>query len=208
MRALVTAFEPFGGESVNSSLEAVRRVPARIGDLEIATAELPTSFARSLPALAQTIADVNPAIVLCVGQARTRDALSMERVAINVQDARLPDNDGAQPLDLPVVAGGPAAYFATLPVRSAVAALHAAGLRAEISNTAGTFVCNHVFYGLMHFAMLHPYRFCGGVLHVPRLESQAAGEPGAPCMALDEIVRGIVIVLETAAARSSAGARR
>ncbi len=199
MRALLTAFEPFGGERINASREAVARVPARVAGLDITVAELPTSFARALPALEAAIARVDPAIVLCVGQTRYRNALSVERVAINLQDARIPDNDGAQPLDRPVIPGGPAAYFGTLPAKSAAAAMVAAGLRAEVSNSAGTFVCNHVFYGLMHFAATRKPDLRGGVLHVPRLPDQTAAEPGAPSMALEEIVLGVVLALEAAA---------
>ena len=196
MRVLVTGFDPFGGERVNASLEAVRRLPARIGALEITTATLPTSYSRSLPALEAAIARARPELVLCVGQAGERAALCVERVAVNVQDARIPDNDGAQPADTPVVAGGPAAYLATLPVRAAVAALHAEALPAELSMSAGTFVCNHVFYGLMHLAATRGQAFRGGFLHVPCLPQQAPA--GAPTLALEEIVRGICIVLETA----------
>lgn len=196
MRVLVTGFEPFGGEAVNASLEAVRRLSPRIGRLEVATAELPTSYARSLVALEAAIAAAGPRIVLCVGQAGDRAALCVERVAVNVQDGRIPDNDGAQPMDTPVVAGGPAAYLATLPVRAIVAALHAAELPAEISMSAGTFVCNHVFFGLMHLAALRAQPFRGGFLHVPRLPQQAGD---ASAMALEDIVRGIAVVLETAA---------
>jgi len=196
MRVLVTGFDPFGGERINASLEAVRRLPARIGTLEIATATLPTSYSRSLPALEAAIARARPELVLCVGQAGERAALCVERVAVNVQDARIPDNDGAQPADTPVVAGGPAAYLATLPVRAAVAALHAEALPAELSMSAGTFVCNHVFYGLMHLAATRGHAFRGGFLHVPCLPQQAPA--GAPTLALEEIVRGICIVLETA----------
>lgn len=197
MKVLVTGFEPFGGERLNASLEAVRRVRARIGALEIATAVLPTSYRRSLPGLEAAIARAGPGIVLCVGQAGDRAALCVERVAVNLQDARIPDNDGAQPTDAPVVPGGPAAYLATLPVRAAVAALHAAELPAQLSMSAGTFVCNHVFYGLMHLAATRGHAFRGGFLHVPALPQQAAG--GAPALALDDIVRGIGIVLEAAA---------
>ncbi len=202
MRALVTGFEPFGGDAINASLEAVRQLPPRIGRLEVTTAELPTSYARALVALEAAIAAAGPQIVLCVGQAGDHAALCVERVAVNVQDSRIPDNDGAQPTDTPVVAGGPAAYLATLPVRAAVAALHAAELPAEISMSAGTFVCNHVFYGLMHLAALRAQPFRGGFLHVPRLPQQASD---ASAMALDDMVRGIAVVLETAAhsARSS-----
>jgi pyroglutamyl-peptidase len=197
MKALVTGFEPFGGETINASIEAVRRLPPRIGALEIVTAELPTSYARSHAALAAEIARAQPGIVLCVGQAGERSALCVERVALNIQHAEIADNDGARPDDTPVVPGGPAAYLATLPVRAAVAALRAAELPALLSMSAGTFVCNHVFYGLMHLAATQRHHFRGGFLHVPALPQPASGE--APSMALADIVRGIEIVLETPA---------
>jgi pyroglutamyl-peptidase len=196
MKALVTGFDPFGGGRVNASLEAVRRLPARIGTLDIATAVLPTSYARSIPALKAAIRNARPGIVLCVGEAGERSLLSVERVALNLQDARIPDNDGAAPADRPVVRGGPAGYFATLPVRKMVAALRAAELPAELSMSAGAFVCNHVFYGLMHLAATATRNFRGGFLHVPclRQEERMATRP----MTLDDIVRGIIICLETA----------
>src|SRR5262245_27136400 len=122
MKALITGFEPFGGESVNASLEAMRRLPARIGAVHIATAELPTSYARSRAAVEAAVARAQPDIVLCIGQAGERAALCVERVAVNLQDADIADNDGARPAETPVVAGGPAAYLATLPVRAAVTA--------------------------------------------------------------------------------------
>lgn len=197
MKALVTGFEPFGGDRLNASLEAVRRLPAQAGTLETVTAILPTAHARALPALEAAIARARPDIVLCVGQANGRAALCVERVAVNIQDAEIADNDGARPVEVPVVAGGPAAYLATLPVRAAVAALRAAELPAQLSMSAGTFVCNHVFYGLMHVAAAQGSAFRAGFLHVPCLPQQAPA--GAPSMALDDIVRGIVIVLETAA---------
>lgn len=198
-RALVTAFEPFGGETLNASLEALRLLPPHVGALEIARAELPTSFARALPALAAAIARCRPDVVLCVGQARSRSALSLERIAINIQDARIADNDGAQPVDLPVAAEGPAAYLSALPNKSAVAALIAAGVEAEISNTAGTFVCNHVFYGLMHMRATRNGKFLAGALHVPRTPEQTHGEENSPSMPLRDVVRGIVLILETCA---------
>ncbi len=201
LRALVTAFDPFGGEAINASLEAVRSIPARVGGFDVSTVTLPTSFARSLPALEQAIAAVEPAIVLCCGQTRFRDALSVERIAINLQDARIADNDGVQPVDAPVIAGGPAAYFGTLPVKEIAAAMTAAGLKAEVSNSAGTFVCNHVFYGLMHLGATRIPGLRGGVLHVPRLPQQTAAEAGAFSMPVEAIVRGIEIALEIIAAQ-------
>jgi pyroglutamyl-peptidase len=201
MKALVTGFEPFGGESVNPALEAVLRLPPRLGALEIATASLPSVFGRALAALEDALVAMRPDIVLCVGQAGGRAELSLERIAINVDDARIADNDGQQPINRPVVAGGPAAYFASLPIKAAVRALREAGLPAAVSNTAGTFVCNHVFYGLMHLTASRQLPLRGGFLHVPFLPSQAAQQGGAPSMALDDIVRGIEIVLGVAAAR-------
>ena len=195
VRALVTGFDPFGGEATNASREAVRRLPSRLGDIAISTHVLPTSYARSVPELEAAIVRTRPAIVLCVGQAGERAALNVERVAINVQDAALPDNDGEQPADQPIVAGGVPARFATLPVKRAVAALHAAGLPADVSNSAGTFVCNHVFYGLMQLAARRRHRFRAGFLHVPRLARP--DERGADAaMTLDDIVRGIEVILQ------------
>lgn len=204
MQALVTGFEPFDGDPINPSLEALRLLPPRLGALRIATQAVPTSFARANAALADAVAAAAPDIVLGVGLAGGRAALSLERVALNIADARIPDNDGRQPVDEPVVPGGPPAYFATLPIRAAVAALRDSGLPAEISNTAGTFVCNAFFYRLMHLAATQRPGLRGGFLHVPYLPQQAAqhaGDPGgAPSMALADIARGIEIVLAVAAA--------
>jgi pyroglutamyl-peptidase len=206
MKALVTGFEPFGGDSLNPALDALHHLPARLGDIEIATWTLPTAFGRSLDVLDDAIKATHPDLVLCVGVAGGRAALSLERVAINLDDARIPDNKGRQPIDRPIVPDGPPAYFATLPVKAAAAALREAGLPAIVSNTAGTFVCNHVFYGLMHRAAttrLGSHRgLHAGFLHVPYLPTQAARNDGAPSMALADIVRGIEIVLAVAASRT------
>ena len=199
MKALVTDFEPFGGDAVNPSAEAVALLPRRIGPLSIETAVLPTSYARSGEVLRAAIDRVRPGLVLCVGQAGGRTELSLERVGINVQDARIRDNDGAQPIDVPVVEGGPAAYFATLPVKACAAALRQAGLPASVSNTAGTFVCNHILYALMDMAQDHPAAFRGGFLHIPYVPEQAARLGGAPSMAVADIARGIGIILEVSA---------
>ncbi len=199
MKALVTGFEPFGGDDVNPSAQAVGLLPARIGRLSVETAVLPTSYARSAGVLRAAIDRVRPDLVLCVGQAGGRTELSLERVGINVQDARIRDNDGAQPIDVPVVEGGPAAYFATLPIKACVAALRQAGLPAAVSNTAGTFVCNHILYALMDMAQDHPSAFRGGFLHIPYVPAQAARLGGAPSMAVADIARGIEIILEVSA---------
>lgn len=202
MRALVTGFDPFGGDAVNPSSQAVSRLPPVVGGVEVATAILPTSYANSANVLMAAIDAVRPEIVLCVGQAGGRTDLCLERVGINVQDARIPDNDGNQPIDVPVVANGPAAYFATLPVKACVAAMRRAGLPAMVSNTAGTFVCNHILYALMDIVRQHPTPMRGGFLHIPYLPEQASRVGGAPSMALDDIVRGIEIILETSAGQT------
>ena len=202
MKALVTGFEPFGADAVNPSREAMMRLPARLGDIAIETRVLPTVFGRAIAALEDAVVTAHPDIVLCVGLAGGRAELSLERVAINVDDARIPDNDGQQPIDRPIAGGGPAAYFTGLPVKAAVRALREAGLPAIVSNTAGTFVCNHVFYGLMHLVATRRLPLRGGFLHVPYLPGQAAALSGMPSMALDQIVEGIEIILWVAAART------
>jgi pyroglutamyl-peptidase len=206
MKALVTGFEPFGDDPINPALDALDRLPRRLGEIEIATWILPTVFGRSLDMLDKALTATRPDLVLCIGLAGGRAALSLERVAINLDDARIPDNEGRQPIDRAIVPAGPPAYFATLPVKAAVLALREAGLPAIVSNTAGTFVCNHVFYGLMHRAAASHPRWRGGFLHVPYLPPQAARHAdsgaGAPSMALPDIVRGVEIVLTVAATRT------
>ena len=199
MRALVTGFEAFGGDAVNASLAAVMRLPARLGGLDIATLELPTSFARAPAALEAAIARVAPDLVLCVGEAGAREVLSVERVAINLCDTRRADNDAASLSKAAVIEGGPVAYFATLPVNAIATALRAADLPAEISMSAGTYVCNAVFYRLMHLTTGAGHRWRAGFLHVPHA-FDAAARPQAK-MPLDDIVRGIRIALEVAAAQ-------
>jgi pyroglutamyl-peptidase len=203
MKALVTGFDAFGGDKVNPSSLAVQRLKRKLGALAIHTVELPTSYARSAIALRGAIHEVQPDIVLGVGQAGGRTELCLERVAINVQDARIRDNDGKQPIDRPVVRQGPAAYFSTLPIKACVAEMRKAGLPAAVSNTAGTFVCNHIFYAVMDMAEQHAMGFRAGFLHIPYLPEQAVRLGGAPSMALDDIVRGIEIVLSVSAARQT-----
>jgi pyroglutamyl-peptidase len=202
MKALVTGFDAFGGEAVNPSSLAVGRLKKRVGGVVVHTAQLPTSYAQSVKVLLAAIGKTRPDIVLCVGQAGGRSELCLERVAINVQDARIRDNDGKRPIDKPVVKDGPAAHFSTLPIKACVAEMRKAGLPAAVSNTAGTFVCNHIFYALMDIAAGHPNPMRGGFLHIPYVPEQAARLGGAPSMALDDIVRGIEIILAVSAART------
>jgi len=203
MKALVTGFDAFGGEAVNPSSLAVGKLKKRVGGIVVHTAQLPTSYAQSAKVLLAAIEKTRPDIVLCVGQAGGRSELCLERVAINVQDARIRDNDGKQPIDRPVVKDGPAAHFTTLPIKACVAEMRKAGLPAAVSNTAGTFVCNHIFYALMDIAAGHPIPMRGGFLHIPFVPEQAARLGGAPSMALADIVRGIEIILTVSATRTS-----
>jgi pyroglutamyl-peptidase len=180
-RVLVTAFEPFAGEPLNASRVAVQLLPARIAGARIARATLPTVFGRALEQLAELIVRERPTHVVAVGEAGGRAELSVERIAINIDDARLPDNAKRQPIDTPVIAGGPAAYFATLPIKAMVAAIRDAGLPAAVSNSAGTYVCNHVFYGLMHLTATRFHGLQAGFIHVPCL----------PAMSGEDIARGL-----------------
>lgn len=194
---LLTGFEPFENEPVNPSWEAVRQLDGlNLGDAYIITRQLPCVFGAALVSLDHMLAAHRPALVIGVGQAGGRTDLTLERIAINVNDARIPDNNGQQPIDTPVVPGGPAAYFSTLPIKAIVRALRDAGIPASVSQTAGTFVCNHVFYGLMH--RLAGTNVRGGFIHIPYLPEQAARHPGQPSMALETLVAGLGIAVKAA----------
>ncbi|MFN3297793.1 pyroglutamyl-peptidase I [Caldimonas sp.] len=200
LRILLTGFEPFGGDIMNPSQALAEALHGQCVDgAPVTGLVLPCVFDAALDMLHQALEVHRPTLVLALGQAGGRADLSLERVAINVNDARIPDNAGRQPIDTPVVPGGPAAYFSTLPIKAIVAELHAAGLPASVSQTAGTFVCNHVFYGLMHaLATRHP-RARGGFMHVPLLPGQAAclAQPTAS-MALQTMRDGVLVALRTA----------
>lgn len=195
-KVLITGFEPFGGSTVNPSQEIARNLHGReISGHEVVAAFLPCVFGAANVELRRQMRALKPTLVICLGEAGGRAAITPERVAINVDDARIPDNAGAQPVDRPVVRGGPAAYFSTLPVKAIVAGLRTEGVPAEVSQTAGTFVCNHVFYGLMHELRLRPGGR-GGFIHVPYLPEQAP--KGAPSLPLEEMVRAIARATEIA----------
>ena len=197
-KVLVTGFDPFGGESVNPALEAVKVLQGkRFEGIELFTAEIPTVFRQSIAVLEQMLDEVRPDVVICVGQAGGRPDMSVERVAINVDDARIPDNAGNRPIDEPIVPGGPAAYWSGLPIKAIVQSMRAAGVPASVSQTAGTFVCNHLFYGLMHqIAQKHP-GVRGGFIHIPYLPEQAERRK-QPSLPLSEIVRGLEAAIRTA----------
>lgn len=197
---LVTGFEPFGGEDVNPSWEICNRLPAAIGHARIHTLRVSTQFRRAIEEVAEAIEQTKPSLVLLLGLAGGRTCLSVERVAINVDDARIADNAGWQPVDEPVAPAGPAAYFASVPIKAMVAAIRDADVPAEVSNSAGTFVCNHLFYGVLHFLAAKGDPAKAGFIHVPWLESQAVSRPGEPAMALSTMVRGVEAAIAAALA--------
>ncbi|KXT77955.1 pyroglutamyl-peptidase I [Streptococcus sp. DD13] len=191
MKILVTAFEPFGGEAINPALEAVKRLPQTIKGAQISWLQVPTVFGESAEILAQAISDQRPDAVLCVGQAGGRMGLSPERVAINLDDARIPDNKGQQPLDQPIQPDGPAAYFSTLPIKAMVQAIKKAGIPASVSNSAGTFVCNHLMYQALYLADQAYPEMRAGFLHIPYLLEQVLEKSQTPAMGLEDIIRGL-----------------
>jgi pyroglutamyl-peptidase len=202
---LITGFEPFGGERINPSqqvIEALHGWRPRAG-VVVATRLLPCVFGDALRALDDALARERPALVIALGQAASRDAISVERVAINVDDARIADNAGAQPVDQPVIAGGAAAYFSTLPIKAIVAALREAGLPAEVSQTAGTFVCNHVFYGLAHAVAHAPRPLRGGFIHLPCLPEQTNALQGRAGLPLNAMIDAVRIAVRVALATSA-----
>ena len=198
MAILLTGFEPFGGDARNPSADLLALLGGEhIDGQPIATAVLPCCFGAVGPALEAALTRHAPSLVLAIGQAGGRACLSFERVAINLLDARIADNDGAQPVDLPVIESAPPAYFTTLPVKAMAEAARAAGVPAELSLSAGTYVCNAAFFRLMHLLSAHPH-VRGGFLHIPFLPEQAARQPGAPSMALETVVIGVRAALSAA----------
>ena len=197
MKILVTGFDPFGGQSVNPAYEAVRLLPDQIRTAAIIKAQIPTIFGQGADLLEQLMDAHKPNAVLLVGQAGGRTAISVERIAINVRDASIADNAGAQPVDQPVVPDGPAAYFATIPVKQIIRKVQDAGIPCRISDSAGTFVCNDLMYRMLHHIDVRHLLAIGGFIHVPYLPQQAAALPGqAPSMSLEMIVQALHLALE------------
>ena len=192
MKLLLTAFDPFGGDAINPALEAVKLVADKIGRFDIVKLEVPTVFGKSIDTVAKAIEKEKPDVVLCIGQAGGRFEITPERVAINVDDARIKDNEGNQPIDIKIFEDGENAYFTTLPIKAMVEAIREANLPAAVSNTAGTFVCNHLMYGVLYtLAKKYPH-IKGGFTHVPFIPAQVARRtPVAPYMALEDIKRGL-----------------
>ena len=191
MKVLVTGFDPFGGEKLNPALEAIKSLPAETQGAEVRWLEVPTVFYKSAKILEEEIRLYQPDIVLCVGQAGGRKGLTPERVAINQDDARIPDNEGNQPIDRPIQLDGPPAYFSSLPIKAMVQAIKEEGLTASVSNTAGTFVCNHLMYQVLYLVEKEFPNIKAGFMHIPYMTEQVVDKPHTPAMDLVDIVRGI-----------------
>ena len=187
---LITGFDPFGGDSINPSWEAVKKLPDRIGNWKLCKLEIPTVFGLAAQTVLEKAQEVAPAAILCLGVAAGRSAVTPERIGINVRSARIPDNRGNQPKEEPVIPGGGDGLFSTMHVSAMAAAIEAMGLPGAVSNTAGTFVCNDTLYTL-----LHHYQGTGvkvGFLHVPQLPEQ--GEPSLP---LEDTVRAVTAAIQS-----------
>ena len=188
---LVTGFHPFGGEKRNPSWDLCGLLPKTINGMRVETVSVPCEFRRSVEVVAAAIERHHPSIVICVGQAGGEAQIRVERVAVNVDDARIADNAGNQPIDEPIAPSGPPAYFATVPVKAMAAAIRAAGIPAQVSNSAGTYVCNHLMYGVLHYLAASGSRARAGFIHVPYAESQVLDKRGVPAMAVASMAKAI-----------------
>lgn len=192
MKIIVTGFDPFGGEKINPSIECVKALP-EIEGVELIRLELPTVFKESAKRLNEVINEVKPDAVLSVGQAGGRPGITMERIAINVDDARIPDNISQQPIDETIQTKGAAAYFSTLPIKRIVKAIREAGIPVEVSNSAGTFVCNHIMYQALFAATKANKPFKAGFMHIPFIPEQTTDKPSLP---LEESTKALQIAIE------------
>ena len=188
---LVTGFEAFAGETLNPSAEICSRLPRTIAGMRVETCLVPCEFRHSIEVVAEAIERHRPLLVLSLGQAGGRSHLGVERVAINIDDARIADNAGERPIDEPIAANGPPAYFATVPVKAMAAAMRAAGVPAEVSNSAGTYVCNHLMYGVLHFLAASGDSARAGFIHVPYAEEQVLDKPGMASLSIGTMAKGV-----------------
>lgn len=195
MKFLMTGFEPFGGDAKNPSWEAISRLKDGYDGIEVVKAKLSVTFDESLKALETLIKTHNPDVVICVGLAGGRKEITIERIGINIDDARIADNVGFTPVDRSIRTDGPAAYFSNLPIKAMVSAIRDQGIAVAISNTAGTFVCNHVLYGLMDYIQTKAPEIRGGFVHVPYTTDFSQDYPEQPLMDLNDIVRAIEIAM-------------
>lgn len=198
MKVLITGFDPFGGEKINPALEAVKKINDNIAGAEIVKLEVPTVFNKSIDILDKAIEKENPDIVICVGQAGGRFDISIERVAINVDDARIEDNEGNQPIDKAIKEDGENAYFASIPVKAMVEEIKGINLPASVSNSAGTFVCNHIMYGLLYLIDKKYNNVRGGFIHVPFIPEQVINKKNMPFMNTEDITKALEVAIKAA----------
>lgn len=197
MKILVTGFDPFGGEKINPAWEAVKALPNKIGDIEVVKVQVPTVFKKSAEKLFESINIEQPDAVICVGQAGGRFDITVERVGINIEDGRIPDNEGYQPIDRPIFEDGENAYFATLPIKAMVDEMKKENVPASISNTAGTYVCNHLMYSLLYYLDKKGLKNVrGGFIHVPFIPEQVVDKKNMPSMELSRIVKGLEMAIK------------
>ena len=195
MKILLTAFTPFDGESINPALEAMKLLPDKIGQLEVLKLEVPTVFGKSARLVLESIEQEKPDYVLSIGQAGGRAEITPERIAINIDDAGIPDNEGNQPTDRPIYPDGENAYFSTLPVKAIVEAIKREGIPASISNSAGTYVCNHLMYSVLYSIKKNALPIKAGFIHVPYIPEQTVNKKDKASLSLEEIVRGLEAAL-------------
>lgn len=195
MKILLTAFDPFGEDKVNPALEAVKIVDTSKVDADVIKLEVPTVFHKSIEKVQAAMREHKPDVVLCIGQAGGRYAMTPERVAINLDDARIKDNAGNQPIDVPVFEDGAPAYFSNLPIKAMVEYIKKAGLPASVSNTAGTFVCNHLMYGVLYTVDKEFPDVRAGFMHVPFIPEQVVERANTPSMSLEDIAKAIEAAL-------------
>lgn len=198
MKILVTGFDPFGGESINPAFEAIKLIPDNIEGAEVFKVEIPTVFKESCEKLDQSIAEIKPDIVLCVGQAGGRFDITVERVAINIDDARIKDNKGNQPIDEIIYNDGKTAYLSNLPIKAMVKNITDNNIPCSVSNTAGTFVCNHLMYGLMYLIDKKYPDIKGGFVHVPFINEQVMDKRNMPYMSVEHIAKALELGLAAA----------
>ncbi|MEF9982957.1 MAG: pyroglutamyl-peptidase I [Oscillospiraceae bacterium] len=196
MKILITAFDPFGGETINPALEAVKLMKNNIKGAEIIKLEIPTVFKKSVEKIREKMIEIKPDVVLSIGQAGGRVDITPERVAINIMDGRIADNEGFQPIDEPNFQDGNVAYFSTLPIKAIVEKINSIGLPASVSNTAGTYVCNHVMYGVLYYIQKDFPKTRGGFIHVPYITQQAVTKKATASMALSDIVLALEAAVE------------
>lgn len=196
-KILVTGFDPFGNEKINPALEIIKLLPIKIGENEIKTLEIPTVWQKSLEKIENEIRSYDPDYILSIGQAGGRSDITIERVAINIDDYRIKDNNGNQPIDEKIFEDGENAYFSTLPIKAIQKEITKNNIPASISNTAGTFVCNHVFYGVRYMIEKKFQGKKSGFIHIPFLPEQVLDKPNTPSMSLEIILKGIEIAIQT-----------